>query len=292
MKRFVCAFVGALSLMGYASAGSSSWCPPSKGNVCEVDCCPDIGASVGVEYLSDYFFRGVRLHRDSLAASVNFTFENLAFKPTFGVRHVTSLGSNGLGQIGANGLNIDHTNIHASLALPEVLGFSPTLRYDQYYYSTLRSSNNGLFDSHGMLGLTLSRDLGSGLGMYFGSAYDFQWPGSISPVFNSTDNGAWVHYLGASYNRNLTDSIGLSLGASVFYSDNQTPGGSNSQRSSGWHSYYVEAGLPIALNCRAKLTPYLGYNGTPDTWLADGVSLVPGGNSDALLWGVRLGIDF
>ena len=40
-------------------------------------------------------------------------------------------------------------------------------------------------------------------------------------------------------------------------------------KTSGWDDYYQGAELSIALNCRATVTPYIGYNGTPDTWGID-----------------------
>ena len=52
-------------------------------------------------------------------------------------------------------------------------------------------------------------------------------------------------------------------------------------------------GADISLNCRATLSPYLGYNGAPDTWIADGVDTLGGGsNNDALHGGVSLKVTF
>jgi hypothetical protein len=47
------------------------------------------------------------------------------------------------------------------------------------------------------------------------------------------------------------------LGAGVGYNDEYALVGT-----SGWSNYYVTAALPIELNCRATLTPYVGYNGS------------------------------
>ncbi|MEO0414202.1 MAG: hypothetical protein AAF226_04520, partial [Verrucomicrobiota bacterium] len=70
-------------------------------------------------------------------------------------------------------------------------------------------------------------------------------------------------------------------------------------RSSGWNNYYLRAALPIALNCRATVTPYIAYNGTPDTWIADGINNAVGypaglgnGGNDAIHGGVSLSVDF
>jgi hypothetical protein len=40
-------------------------------------------------------------------------------------------------------------------------------------------------------------------------------------------------------------------------------------RSSGWNQYYLRASLPIELNCRTVLTPYIGNAGASDSWLVD-----------------------
>ena len=97
----------------------------------------------------------------------------------------------------------------------------------------------------------------------------------------------WYHQAGIEKSFGLTDSVSLVLGAGVGYSDGYFGG-------SGWNHYYATASLPIALNCRTTLTPYIGYNGAPDTWIADGITIGSVGvaQSDILHGGVTLSVSF
>ena len=282
LKTLLTALIGSVVLSGIVSAGTS-WAPSAKGK-CPIEECPDIGGHVGVGYMSDYIFRGVRFTRDALYGHASYTFDRLPAPVTLGVRHVTSLG--GFDALGGG----DHNNIYASVALPSVFGFDLSLGYDHYFYPNVRGPSPGIFgDSHGALGLTVARDLFAGVSFAYTAAYDFVWPGNLG----FRDNGAWIHTLALGKTVDLTDRLSLALSGGVLYTDNVWPGGSGSNRASGWNNYYLEAGLPIDLNCRATLTPYLGYNGTPDTWMADGINGVFGANAnDVLYWGIRLGVDF
>ncbi|MCH1409226.1 MAG: hypothetical protein L7V87_09360, partial [Verrucomicrobiales bacterium] len=60
----------------------------------------------------------------------------------------------------------------------------------------------------------------------------------------------------------------------------------------GWNHYYVSAALPIELNCRATLTPYVGYNGGPGGYIADGINGGLQNQSDILHGGVSLSVSF
>ena len=95
----------------------------------------------------------------------------------------------------------------------------------------------------------------------------------------------WFHQLGAEKAFSLTDDISLVLGAGIAYSDGYWDG-------SGWNHYYATASLPISLNCRTTLTPYIGYIGGPDTWIVDGIFGGIEPQSDILHGGVALSVSF
>ena len=94
----------------------------------------------------------------------------------------------------------------------------------------------------------------------------------------------------------MTDAVSLVLSTGVGYSDgyaSSTYASIATGGGSGWNHYYVTAELPIVLNCRAVLTPYLSYTGAPDTWVADGANGLTGNlQSDILSAGVTLSVSF
>ncbi len=63
----------------------------------------------------------------------------------------------------------------------------------------------------------------------------------------------------------ITDAISLVIGGGIAYSDGYFG-------SSDWNHYYATVSLPIQLNCRTTLTPYLGYTGATDGMVMDGIT--------------------
>lgn len=273
IKALLATLVGAVALQG-ASAGTS-WCPPdkgAKGGKCPIVDCPDIGASIGVGYDSDYIYKGVRVAEDWLWGDVNYTFDGLPLTPTIGVWHGTGL---------ASFFGFDWTQIYADLALPSVAGFDVALGYRAHFFPNLRGPSPGrFFDSFSTISLTLSRELFAGISGYYMAEY-FTGQAALSD---------WYHELGFAKSIELRDNIGLDLSAGVAYNDDLW--GTLFATGSGFNHYYFRAGLPIALNCRATLTPYIGYNGTPDGWKADGVGLPIWNRNDAFHGGVSLRVNF
>jgi hypothetical protein len=104
----------------------------------------------------------------------------------------------------------------------------------------------------------------------------------------------WYHELGFEKTVELCDKAALVLGGGVGFTDNYYDTVLyGSTRDSGWNHYYLKASIPISLNCRTTLTPYIGYNGAPDTWIADGIDAeVEGPQSDILHGGVALTVAF
>jgi len=86
----------------------------------------------------------------------------------------------------------------------------------------------------------------------------------------------------------ITDSVSLVLTTGVGYSDGYFLG-------SGWNHYFVTASLPIELNCRATLTPYIGYNGKGGGMIMGRIPDFAGNNQtqpDILHGGVSLSVAF
>ena len=302
IKAILAALIGAVAIQG-ATAGTS-WAPPAKAK-CVIDDCPDIGGNISVGYDTDYVFKGVRQARDVVWGDVNYTFENLPFSPNVGVWHLTDLNNAGT-LFGPTSNYGDETNLYASINLPSILGFDSNLGYTHFLFPTQRGPSPGgpWGDGYGQLTLSLARELIWGIVGSYSADYGFG---------GRVDSG-WMHTLALEKGFDITDAIGLDLSGGVLYNDNywsypnagfpgpgnvlNTFAGGTNARDAGWHSYFLRAGLPIALNCRATLTPYIQYNGTPDTWTGDGMVAWPArlgvnaNRNDALYGGVSLNVNF
>ncbi len=247
--------------------------------------CVDLGGEVTVGYHSDYLFKGVRWARDSVSADVNYTYEGLPVPVTVGATYYNGINGDGLLFGG-----FDKLDLYLDVALGTFAGFDVNLGYTHYTFPEFRS--NGPFVpvfpattglGFGEIGLDISRSLGFA-DLVYSNAYSM----------GGAANG-WYHQLGISRSFGLTDSISLVLGAGVAYTDNywQDIAAAPNFRDSGWNHYYVTASLPIQLNCRTVLAPYIGYNGGPDTWIVDGVAPLGGDlQSDILHGGVTLSVSF
>jgi hypothetical protein len=110
---------------------------------------------------------------------------------------------------------------------------------------------------YGEANLGISRSLGF-VDLAYGANYAFGGGNTTS---------GWYHQFGLERTFGITDTVSLVLGAGVGYSDGYFAGRLRA-RNSGWNHYYLTASLPIELNCRATLTPYIGFSGSPSTWIA------------------------
>jgi len=304
IKLLLGAIIGAVAL----SANAGSYCPPAKDCAkCPVDCCDELNGNVGVSYMSDYIFRGVRYSRDAVGLNASYRFDNCIAPVTIGVSHISSLSSIGTSELNAANGGGDQTDLFVAVGLPSICGFDFGLRYDHYMYPNMRGPiSPTLGDSHGALGLTVSREIFCGVVLAVNSTHDFNQPSAGTwnqlGTIPSTDNGAWIHTASLSKSFCITDCIALNLNGGVLYTDNLWNNAGNNHtagnnRSSGWNSYYVEASLPITIGKCATLSPYVGYNGTPDGWVADGVQVLTevGGDpnaNDVFYGGVRLNVGF
>ena len=275
-------------LVGGVIAGES-YCPPAPAK-CPIESCPDVGGSIATGYDTDYIYKGVRLARDVFWGDVNYTFDRFKLPVTFGVRHLTALDS-----IAA----FDETKLYGRVQMPERFGFRTTAGVNHYFYPNIRPAAGGIFgDSHTELFVRVERDIFAGITLFYQRIYDSNIPAAWAPFTAVRDRGAWIRTFGASKDIDINDRMTLQLSGGALMSDNYWPfdlSGGARRRSSGWNSYYLQAALPIELNCRTTLTPYIAYNGSPDTWIADGVRslAVPGGNAnDVFYGGISLRVNF
>lgn len=271
-KAILVATIGAMTLG--VNAGDWGKAPVDKTPIVE---CVDIGGEISTGYMSDYIFYGVRFAGDSAWVDVNYTFDNLAVPITVGAWYLNGINDGGgSGPLGF-GAGYDELDLYVSAALGTFAGFDVALGYTHYVFPEFRS-NVLPIGGYGEFGLDVTRSLGF-VDVAFQTNYAMGG-GGFAP-------SGWYHQLGLEKSFGLTDNISLVLGAGVGYSDGYFGG-------SGWNHYYATASLPIVLNCRTTLTPYIGYVGAPDTWIADGIVTTAVGTpqSDILHGGVTLSVSF
>ena len=269
-KAILVAAIGAMTLG--VNAGDWGKAPVGKAPIEE---CVDIGGSISSGYMSDYIFYGYRFARDSVCTDVNYTIDNLIVPINIGAWYL-----NGIGETPG----YDELDLYVSAELGTFAGFDSSLGYTYFFFP-----EGAGVGSYGEVGLDISRSLGF---VDFAAEANYAMLGRTGD-----DGGAWYYQAGISKEFGLTDAVSLVLSTGVGYSDGYASseyldiaaGGG-----SGWNHYYITAELPIVLNCRAVLTPYLSYTGAPDTWVADGADGFLNDNfqSDILSAGVTLSVSF
>lgn len=268
-KTALIACIGAFTLG--VDAGDWGKAPVGKSPIEE---CVDLGGEISVGYDTDYVFYGVRFARDSVWTDVNYTFENLAVPITVGAWYLNGINGGGGGY--------DELDLYIDAALGTFAGFDVNLAYYHYTFPEFRS-NFSPTGGYGELYLGIYRSLGF-VDLTFSTVQAFGGRGTAA---------GWFHELGLEKSFTLCDNASLVLGAGVGYSDGYFDSATfGLVRDSGWNHYYLKASLPIELNCRTTLTPYIAYNGAPDTWVADGINVVDGPQSDILHGGVSLTVSF
>jgi len=270
-KAILVAIIGAMAL----GVNAKDWGKAPVMDKTPIEECYDISGEVSLGYDTDYIFNGVRFARDSVWADANYTFDSLWAPITVGAWYLT----------GAHGLSETYgeLNVYASVGLGSYAGVDVSLGYTYFFFSDSYFPPSGT--DHGEINIDLAYSLGF---------VDVIW--SSDYAHNSDEEGwspveGWFHTFGLERGFGITDTVSLVLGAGVGYSDGYNVG---LTRSSGWNHYYVTASLPVELNCRATLTPYVGYNGGPSAWIVNGISGVPFGQpqSDILHGGVSLSVSF
>jgi hypothetical protein len=255
--------------------------------------CLDLGGVLDVGYQSHYFHKGLLVGGDTVQGQLSYSYDRLALPLTFGVRYANIVAPNTFANVFE-----DELAVSARVGLPTVAGIESALSYTHFFYP--ESPNTPLWpSSHGEIGLHLAKDL-EWFVLRFNLFHNFglpnAWNGTI-PTLNNGESGAWYWDFGADRRFDLCDRAALVIGAGVAFADNYwgtAPDGQTGGRSSGWNHYYVNASLPIELNCRTILTPYIGFVGTPDTWLMDGAPdwANRATQSDQLFGGLNLSVSF
>lgn len=267
-KTILAATIGALALSANAGDWGKAPVMPDKAPIEE---CYDIGGEISSGYMSDYIFKGTRLARDTVWTDVNYTFDSLV-PVTIGASYFNFIGSpaNGNAVVG------DKLDLYASAALGTFAGFDTSLSYTHYFFP------ESPIGSAGDIGLQMRRSLGFA-DVIFGTDY------TVAGGDRNTGGlaGGWYHHAGIEKSFGLTDAASLVLGAGVGYNDNYF-----GQAGSGWSHYYATASLPIDLNCRATLTPYIGYNGGISGQGLTSDALGSAGGGDVLHSGVSLSVSF
>ena len=246
---------------------------PLPKNPIPVEECYDLGGEISSGYATDYVLHGLRVNRDTVWADVNYSFDTIV-PLNFGVTHFSGIGRmfpyNAIGPI-------DETDLYLVATLENIAGFTVDLSYTHRF---LPFSNLVGFDgSYGEFGIDVRRDLGF-VDLVFGSDVGFN---SRNSFFAGGGGDGWVHYAGLEKRFQVCEMSDLVLSGGVGYHDGyyfNAP-----QNSSDWSHYYVNAALPIQLNCRTTITPYMGYNGVQQ-WNV----FAPQG--DLLHGGVSLKVDF
>lgn len=283
-----------LSLVAGASGSviGGDWGKAPVDRVPYVEECLDLNAEIGLGYHSDYIYKGYLFGGDTVSGHVGYTFEGLFTTIHLGIAYANVVSENTFPNV-AN----DELALSVRGDLPSVAGVDAALSYT---YRSYPEAPNSVFwpSGHGEVGLHLSRDLSLAVlkfDLFYNSALPNGWNGTI-PTLGNQESGAWFWDLGLERALSLK-GLDVVLAGGVAYADNywgQAPNAQSGGRSSGWNHYYLRASVPVELNCRTTLEPYIGYSGAPDGWLMDGAPDWANrqAQSDVLHGGLNLSVSF
>jgi hypothetical protein len=276
MKQHLSALTIFALAISYSSHGgelSGSGKEPLAPGKAPLEECIELGGFVGITYLSDQFIHGMRLNRDTVAVTAGYRFESIV-PLTIGVTQ--SMGISTIFPYTAVG-PVDLTDVGIEAELGSFLGFDLSLGY-LHRFIDFTGAPGDLSTDYGEVSLELRRDFGF-VEFVASSTLGLQ---SRDSFFAAGGGDGWIHTAGLEKTIPLCESTSLHLSGGVAYHDGffyAVPG------THDWSHYYLAASLPIALNCRTTLTPYIGYNGVQQ-W---GVYFPQG---DALHGGVNLQVSF
>ncbi|MEM7697394.1 MAG: hypothetical protein AAF236_03210 [Verrucomicrobiota bacterium] len=272
---------GTLHAGGHAKAPVLDSKAPVVVDKTPIEECVDIGGQITAGYETDYVFRGYKVAHDSVWGDINYQLELGGFTFNVGAWYLNSINpsppnatpaqggsSNGLGN------NYDELNLYASTGV-NILGvLDAEVGYVRYIFPETGAGQTGeIFAS------------------FEANLFDIITPQVLIAYDHVLDG--WYYQAGIEKQIQVLDNIGIVLGAGVAYSDNYFTGVLPAfGQDSGWNHYYLTASLPIELNCRATLTPYVGYNGAPDTWVVDGAFGPSGQQTDFIHGGISLTVNF
>ncbi len=251
-KAILVAIIGAMTLG--VNAGDWGKAPVGKAPIEE---CIDLGGTIAVGYMSDYIFYGERFAESSVWGSVDYTFDGLALPITIGAWYLNGIDPGAGAPIAPGfGSQYDELDLYAKIALGTFAGFDVSVGWTQFLFPEA----NGV--SQNEFGIDVTRSLG-----WVDLALEANYNTNPLEAPGVGINGGWYYQAGISKTFGITDNIGLVLGTGVGYSDNYffTTIADNT----GWNHWYATASLPIQLNCRTTLTPYIGYNGGGNGWIVN-----------------------
>lgn len=252
-KAILVAIIGAMTL----GVNAGDWGKAPVVDKTPIEECVDIGGSISVGYDTDFVFYGQRFTRDSIWTDVNYTIDTAIAPLNVGFWYLDGIQD-----------NYDELDLYVSAELGTYLGFDASLTYIHYFFPSGGASTGdltlGLGKSLGIVDFSLSAT--SSLGI---ANVDYQYyEAGIEKAFG------------------VTDSLDLIVGVGLAYDDGY-------KGVSDLSHYYVTAALPIELNCRATLTPYVTYQGAPTGWAADiAAESTTEGQGDILYGGVSLSVSF
>jgi len=281
-KAILVAMIGAMTLG--VNAGDWGKAPVGKAPIEE---CIDLGGEITVGYMSDYFYRGEHVATGSVYGDVNYTFDGLAIPITIGAWYLNGV------DVPNVGLGFDHLQLYATAHLGTFAGFDLGLSYIHHEFP---EGLNPIFNRPLLLGgdgdeikLDVRRDLGFAALVGSFSYY-------LGDTFTPLADPGFYGNIGLEKSFGITDNISLVLAGGVGYADLYSGLAATTISVRGWNHYYLTASLPIQLNCRTTLTPYIGYNGQNGrlTSLNNAVTF-PGGlpaDGHQLHGGVALSVTF
>ena len=253
-KAILVAVIGAMTLG--VNAGDWGKAPVGKAPIEE---CIDLGGVINVGWMSDYFYAGYHLTTSTVHGGVNYTFDGLAVPITIGAQYFNSVDRPTFG------VSADTLQLSAAADLGTIAGFDLELAYTQHLFPEGLNPvfNEPAFpygDTIAEVSLRFRRDLG--FATLVGSANYL--PGETDPANPATGGVAadvgFYGNVGLERAFGITDNISLVLSGGAGYVDMF---GTSRLAQRGWNHYYVQASLPIQLNCRTTLTPYIGLNEQP-----------------------------
>ncbi len=276
-------------LAAVANAGDWGKAPVDK---IPVEECLDLGGSIALGYESDYIYKGLLVGGQSAYGNVQYDIEGLPLPVMVGVNYTNIISPNEFSNIFD-----DELALSGRVSLPSVAGINSAISYTQRSYT--ENPNTALWpSSSGEVGLHLSKDL-KVLLLKYNAYYNFNvpnaWNGTL-PTLSNDENGAWYWDISAEREFDVA-GLPLVVAGGVAFADNywgSAPSGQTGGRTSGWNHYFLRASMPIELNCRTMVTPYVGYLGAPEGWLMDGAPDWANrpAQSDLLHGGVNFKVDF
>lgn len=219
------------SLVGSAALAASAFAGTSGKGVAPVAPAPvndDLGASIGLGYDSNFYFRGLEWGQDWVSANLNYgTALTEAINLDLGANYGTDFGE------------WNYDRLVLSAALSQKLGaIDASLGYRHYSHdgSALLNDSSEIF-----------LNLGTQVSIF---------NVGLASNYDATNEG-WYFELGVNTEIKLCDRISLVPGANIGYGADYNYQIAGVTGVDGFTAVTLSLGAPIKLNSRATLTPYV-----------------------------------